>query len=154
CRALVGRALRHTVNRRALSCGESRRCLCLFYLLQYKNMKVVLQYPIAGKDARTIVESIEDGVRQGRIPHGASLPTVRALATSLNRSPTTIAAAYRMLRLRGVASAQGRGGTQVSARPPVLSRAAVSIPHGLRNLLQGSPDPHLLPDLRSFAQKL
>lgn len=117
-------------------------------------MKELLQYPIAGDDARSIIESIESGVRKGQIPHGAKLPTVRTLAISLKVSPTTVAAAYRMLRTRGVLSARGRRGTRVSARPPVLARAAASIPLGLRNLMQGSPDPHFLPDLRSFAQKL
>src|SRR5215213_10642954 len=117
-------------------------------------MKVVLQYPIAGGDARSLVESIEEGVRKGRIPHGASLPTVRALAMTLQVSPTTVAAAYRILRTRGVLSAQGRRGTKVSARPPVLTRSAISLPRGLRNLIQGSPDPQLLPDLRAVAPKL
>ncbi|MBM4254968.1 MAG: aminotransferase class I/II-fold pyridoxal phosphate-dependent enzyme [Deltaproteobacteria bacterium] len=117
-------------------------------------MKVVLQYLIAGDDARTIVDSIEDGVQKGSIPNGAMLPTVRALATALRVSPTTVAAAYRTLRTRGVLSAQGRRGTRISARPPVASRPAVSIPRGLRNLIQGSPDPQLLPDLRALAPKL
>jgi len=69
-------------------------------------------------------------------------------------SPTTVAAAYRMLRTRGLLSAQGRRGTRVSARPPVLTRSAISLPRGLRNLIQGSPDPRLLPDLRTLAPKL
>ena len=117
-------------------------------------MKVLLQYPISGKDARTIVESIEKGVRKGRIPQDAPLPTVRALANTLKVSPTTVAAAYRTLRTRGLLSAQGRRGTRVSARPPVLTRAAVSIPRGSRNLIQGSPDPLLLPDLCALAPRL
>ena len=117
-------------------------------------MKVLLQYPITGEDARTIAESIENGVRKGRIPQDTSLPTVRALANTLKVSPTTVAAAYRTLRTRGLLSAQGRRGTRVSARPPVLTRSAVMVPRGLRNLIQGSPDPLLLPDLRALAPKL
>jgi len=117
-------------------------------------MKQLVQYPIAGADASEIVTSIEDGVRRERIPHGAVLPTVRNLAATLKVSPTTVAAAYRTLRTRGMLSAQGRRGTRVSARPPVSSRPALEIPRGLRNLVQGSPDPQLLPDLRSIAQRL
>src|SRR6185503_15565798 len=117
-------------------------------------MKVMLQYAIAGEDARSIVESIEGEVREGRIPQGASLPTVRALAATLKVSPTTVAAAYRMLRTRGVLSAQGRRRTKVSARPPVSVRPAIVVRRGLRNLIQGSPDPLLLPDLRALAPKL
>ncbi|MGH7963994.1 MAG: aminotransferase class I/II-fold pyridoxal phosphate-dependent enzyme [Candidatus Binatia bacterium] len=117
-------------------------------------MKKMLQYSIAGEDARSIVESIEDEVRKGRIPQGGPLPTVRALATTLKVSPTTVAAAYRMLRTRGLLSAQGRRGTRVCARPPVLTRSAVTVPRGLRNLIPGSPDPLLLPDLRTLAPQL
>jgi DNA-binding transcriptional MocR family regulator len=117
-------------------------------------MKVMLQYTIAGEDARSIAESIEGEVREGRIPQGASLPTVRALAATLKVSPTTVAAAYRVLRTRGVLSAQGRRGTKVSARPPVAVRPTIVVRRGLRNLIQGSPDPLLLPDLRAIAPKL
>lgn len=114
----------------------------------------MLQYAIAGADAREIVQSIEDNIRRERIPQGATLPTVRALAAALRVSPTTVAAAYRTLRTRGVLNAQGRRGTRVSARPPVRSRPTLEIPRGLRNLIQGSPDPQLLPDLRSITSRL
>jgi DNA-binding transcriptional MocR family regulator len=117
-------------------------------------MKVLLQYPIAGSDASSIIASIEAGVRSGTIPQRAMLPTIRALAIALAVSPTTVAAAYRTLRTRGLLSAQGRRGTRVSARPPVVSRPALAIPRGVRNLIQGSPDPQLLPDLRTVAHRL
>lgn len=117
-------------------------------------MNVTLQYPIAGSDAREIASSLEEGVRLEKIPQGATLPTVRTLAAALKVSPTTVAAAYRMLRQRGLLSAQGRRGTRISARPPVLSRPILEIPYGLRNLIQGGPDPQLLPDLRSIVQQL
>lgn len=117
-------------------------------------MKEMLQYPIVGRDASEIEACIEEGVRLGKIGQGALLPTVRALATALAVSPTTVAAAYRTLRTRGLLSAQGRRGTRVSARPPVINRPAFAIPRGVRNLIQGSPDPQLLPDLRTVAQRL
>ncbi len=117
-------------------------------------MKVMLQYPIAGSDTSTIIASVEEGIRSGKIRPGAMLPTVRALAAALTVSPTTVAAAYRSLRIRGLLSAQGRRGTRVSARPPVTSRHALEIPHGVRNLIQGSPDPGLLPDLRAVVRRL
>jgi DNA-binding transcriptional MocR family regulator len=117
-------------------------------------MKIVLQYPIVGRDAREMVSNIEEAVRSGQIPPGAALPTVRALAVGLKVSPTTVAAAYRMLRQRGLLSTQGRRGTRISARPPVLSRLPLEIPRGVRNLIQGSPDPQLLPDLHALVQRL
>jgi DNA-binding transcriptional MocR family regulator len=114
----------------------------------------MVQYPIAGGDASAIVSSIEAGVRLGQIPHGATLPTVRVLAAALKVSPTTVAAAYRMLRQRGMLITQGRRGTRISARPPVVSRPILEIPRGLRNLIQGSPDPQLLPELRPIMAQL
>lgn len=117
-------------------------------------MKVLLQYVIIGHDASTIVASIEEGVRSGKMPQGSLLPTVRALAASLEVSPTTVAAAYRTLRARGLISAQGRRGTRISARPPLFSRPALETPRGVWNLIQGSPDPQLLPDLRPVVQQL
>ncbi len=152
--AIIRSAGRSAVKGGAFSRRKLRHCRILSYLLQYKNMKVMLQYPITGSDASAIVSSIEAGVRVGKIPHGAALPTVRALAAALKVSPTTVAAAYRTLRQRGMLIAQGRRGTRISARPPVLSRPMLEIPRGLRNLIQGSPDPQLLPDLRSLAPQL
>lgn len=117
-------------------------------------MKYVLQYPISGADASEIVQSIEDNIRHERIPNGAALPTVRALAAALQVSPTTVAAAYRTLRTRGVLSAHGRRGTRVNARPPVMSRPAMNVASHLRNLTFGNPDPDLLPDLQPVLQRV
>ncbi|HKA56438.1 MAG TPA: GntR family transcriptional regulator, partial [Candidatus Binatia bacterium] len=88
-------------------------------------MKELLQYTIAGAGASEIAASIERGVRAGRIAHGATLPPVRALASSLKVSPATVAAAYRALRLRGLVSGRRRQGTRVSHRPPPGLRPAV-----------------------------
>ncbi|MGE0684305.1 MAG: aminotransferase class I/II-fold pyridoxal phosphate-dependent enzyme [Candidatus Binatia bacterium] len=117
-------------------------------------MKQALQYPIAGADASEIVQSIEDNIRREHIPNGAALPTVRALAAALKVSPTTVAAAYRTLRTRGVLNAQGRRGTRVSARPPVVSRPVMKVASHLRNLTFGNPDPDLLPDPQTALQRL
>lgn len=87
-------------------------------------------------------------MRDGRLAAGAPLPTVRALARDLRLSPATVAAAYRLLRLRGLLSTGGRRGTRVSARPPLPSRLFAPVPAHLRNLADGNPDPRLLPRLR------
>lgn len=100
---------------------------------------------------------MEAGIRAGGLAPGAGLPTVRALAEELAVSPTTVAAAYRLLRERGLAAGAGRRGTAVNPRPAVLapaaeavvSRAAPSVPPDARNLASGAPDPKLLPNLRS-----
>ena len=117
-------------------------------------MNVVRQYGIRGATATEIAVSIEEAVRDGRVSAGTILPTVRALALGLRVSPTTIAAAYRGLRHRGLLSAEGRRGTRVVGRPPVAAAMArVEVPAHLRNLADGNPDPALLPPLRpAFAR--
>src|SRR5213594_2428641 len=110
-------------------------------------MNIVAQYGIRGDGARGIVTSVETAIRQGRLAAGAALPTVRDLARALRLSPTTVAAAYRTLRVRGLVHAQGRRGTRVSARPPLPIRPVAPAPSHLRDLSLGNPDPALLPSL-------
>jgi DNA-binding transcriptional MocR family regulator len=76
---------------------------------------------------------------------------VRELATALEVSPATVAAAYRTLRQRGLVTAQGRRGTVVAGAPPLRIRGARPLPPHARDLASGNPDPALLPTLRPFA---
>src|SRR6266481_4739015 len=68
--------------------------ICMSFLLQYVTMNVSVQYQIRGDSSNQIAASIEDGIRSGKLRAGELLPTVRALATRLHVSPTTVAAAY------------------------------------------------------------
>lgn len=111
-------------------------------------MSVPIQYAIRGATASAIAESVEAAVRKGRLAPGASLPTVRALASQLAVSPNTVAAAYRGLKSRGLIVGEGRRGTRIAARPPVARAWAPPVPAGLRDVASGSPDPKLLPRLR------
>src|SRR5207249_4176539 len=85
---------------------------------------------------------------------GTPLPTVRDLAHALRVSPTTVAAAYRTLRVRGLVHAQGRRGTRVSPRPPLPIRPVAPAPAHLRDLSLGNPDPALLPSLTRALARL
>jgi DNA-binding transcriptional MocR family regulator len=111
-------------------------------------MSVPLQYSIHGRRSSEVTRSIEDAIRDGRLPPGAALPPVRALARQLGVAPATVAAAYRALASRGLASGQGRRGTHVSPRPPLMVPGPPPIAPHLRNVADGNPDPARLPRLQ------
>jgi DNA-binding transcriptional MocR family regulator len=102
---------------------------------------------IRGTTAAEIAGSIEAAIREGRLPPGARLAPVRALAAELRVSPATVNAAYRSLRGRGLLAAAGRRGTSVRARPPLRIALVPPIPAGARDLASGNPDPALLAPL-------
>src|SRR5688572_19334401 len=97
---------------------------------------------IRGRSADSIAASIEGELHSGRLAPGARLPTVRELGTRLKVSPATVAAAYRLLRGRGLTIGAGRGGTRITSRPPssVARRTPAPAP-GLVDLASGNPDP-------------
>src|SRR6202041_1176033 len=138
------------------ACGK--RCdissICRASLLQYVTMNVSVQYQIRGESSNQIAASIENGIRGGKLRAGERLPTVRALAARLCVSPTTVAAAFNALRVRGLVHGSGRRGTVVNRRPPLLTRAALPPALGLRNLADGGPDPALLPRLKPHLMRL
>lgn len=118
-------------------------------------MSEPIHHRITGGNAHAVAESLETRIRDGRLLPGARVPTVRRLAASLDLSPTTVAAAYRFLRLRGVLKGEGRKGTFVSPRPPVAPpRPDLVVPEGLLDLAAGNPDPDLLPPLRPALRQL
>ena len=105
---------------------------------------------IAGSTAAAIASSIEQGLHRGRTGPGDPLPTVRDLAEGLKVSPATVAAAYKLLRHRGLISGHGRRGTLVARRAPTLLSAAsghAPAAAGAIDLTTGNPDPALLPPL-------
>ncbi|GLW71889.1 GntR family transcriptional regulator [Kitasatospora phosalacinea] len=80
---------------------------------------------------------------------GAALPPLRDLAGELGVNPNTVAAAYRLLRERGVIETAGRRGSRVRPRPATTPRdqARLPVPPGARDVSAGNPDPALLPPL-------
>jgi DNA-binding transcriptional MocR family regulator len=113
------------------------------------------QYRINGAGAAEIAASIERGIEGGALQPGAALPAVRTLAAELGVSPTTVAAAFKELRSRGLVMTRSRSGAQVSWRPPVAGVwRGVSPPAGVRDLAGGNPDPELLPDLTPLLRRI
>ncbi len=114
-----------------------------------------MAHSITGRTAVEIAASVEAALRAGGLGSGAKLPTVRALASKLGVSPTTVAAAYRTLRLRGLLVAQGRRGSAISHHPPIAQpRPAARVPASARDLASGNPDPALLPVLGPALRKI
>lgn len=102
----------------------------------------------SGRTATAIAASLERGLCAPSAATGQSLPTVRQLAATLGVSPTTVAAAYKLLRARGLVTGQGRQGTRTAPRQAAPSSvAALAVPAGARDLATGNPDEALLPPL-------
>jgi DNA-binding transcriptional MocR family regulator len=116
-------------------------------MLQNK-LTIVLSHNNSRTDgAVEIARAIEAAVDAGELAGGTRLPTVRDLARERSVSPTTVAAAYRMLRERGLLVGRGRAGTFVRASEALLPKTTAPIPAGVRDLRTGNPDRALLPDL-------
>src|SRR5258705_155424 len=103
-----------------------------------------------GTTAVKIAASAESAVATGRIAAGQQLPPVRALAPQLAVSPPPVAAAYRILKERGIASAEGRRGTIVRHASPAAPPGPALLPPHVRDLAAGNPAPELLPNLAPF----
>ncbi|MGN9761463.1 aminotransferase class I/II-fold pyridoxal phosphate-dependent enzyme [Streptomyces sp. SD31] len=111
-------------------------------------------YRIEGRRAAEIAASVERAVGSGELEPGQLLPPMRELAVELGVNPNTVAAAYRILRERGVIETAGRRGSRVRPRPATTGRESirVDVPEGVRDVATGNPDPLLLPPLaKAFA---
>jgi DNA-binding transcriptional MocR family regulator len=115
------------------------------------NTKVIIllsQHIGRGADADSIAAALEAAVAAGELLPETRLPTVRGLADDLRVSPTTVAAAYRALKLRGLVTTDGRRGTTVARQPPLRVGRPRALPRGVRDLASGNPAPPLLPPLK------
>ena len=116
---------------------------------------VLGDYRIRGRRATEIAADVEQAVGTGALEPGATLPPLRDLAAELGVNPNTVAAAYRLLRDRGVIETAGRRGSRIRPRPALTSRdsAWLVVPEGARNLADGNPDTALLPGLERAARE-
>ncbi|HKH50433.1 MAG TPA: GntR family transcriptional regulator [Mycobacterium sp.] len=69
---------------------------------------------------------IIDGIRDGRLPPGTRLPTVRELAGQMGLAVNTVARAYRELESAGVLETRGRFGTFVARVDPADTAMATA----------------------------
>ncbi|WP_030441544.1 aminotransferase class I/II-fold pyridoxal phosphate-dependent enzyme [Actinoplanes subtropicus] len=105
--------------------------------------------------ARGLAEAVGRAVGNGALAPGAKLPPVRTVARELRMSPTTVSAAWQLLRRAGTIQTDGRRGTVVATNRtggPGRYRAALRGRSGFAlDLSTGVPDPALLPALPSPA---
>jgi DNA-binding transcriptional MocR family regulator len=101
--------------------------------------------------ARGLAEAVGRAVGDGALAPGAKLPPVRAVAAELHMSPTTVSAAWQLLRRSGTIQTDGRRGTVVAGSRtggPGRYRAALRGRAGFTlDLSTGVPDARLLPAL-------
>lgn len=109
---------------------------------------------IRGRASAEIARDLESAIRDGRVGPGDRLPPVRTLADALGVSPTTVNAAYRSLRGRGLVSGAGRRGTSVRGRPALRTALVSPVPAGAIDLATGNPDPALLAPLGRALQRI
>ena len=67
-----------------------------------------------------------DAVREGRLPRGTRLPTVRDMAGELGLAANTVARAYRELEGAGIVETRGRHGTFVARSDPADAAMAAA----------------------------
>src|SRR5450756_446796 len=108
--------------------------------------------------ARGLAQAVSRAVRAGALRPGAKLPPIRALATALDLSPTTVSAGWALLARSGSIRTDGRRGTTVAdLREPAPGRYRRALERQLDftlDLSTGIPDPALLPDLAAALSEL
>ena len=107
----------------------------------------------SGDRADEVALDVERAIREGALSPGQRLPAIRDVADRSGLSPTTVAAAYRLLRERGLIDTHPRG-SRVTHRPPLRLPAAAQLPPGTLDLADGNPDPELLPPLGAHLERV
>ena len=116
---------------------------------------MLVQYQPRGSGAREIAANVEADIASGQLLPGTAVASVRRTAAALGVSTATVAAAMAELRRRGVVISRPRSGLEVADRPPVRAGFALAdVPAGTRDLVTGSPDVALLPDLAPALREL
>lgn len=102
---------------------------------------------VDGRRGTPIFEQVRvaviDAVRDGRLPAGARLPTVRELAAQLGLAVNTVARTYRELETAGIVETRGRQGTFVARSDPTdtaMAAAARAYADVARSLGVGAAD--------------
>src|SRR5665647_1445122 len=108
--------------------------------------------------ARGLAQAVSRAVRDGALAPGAKLPPIRAVATQLGLSPTTVSAGWALLARSGAIRTDGRRGTTIAGlqdlTPGRYRRALERQLDFALDLSTGTPDPALLPNLGQALSEL
>jgi len=108
--------------------------------------------------AKGLAQAVSRAVRDGALQPGAKLPPIRALATRLGLSPTTVSAGWALLARSGAIRTDGRRGTTIAdLQEPAPGRYRRALERQLDfalDLSTGTPDPALLPNLAAALGEL
>lgn len=111
--------------------------------------------------ARGLARAVSAAVRDGAVQPGTRLPPIRAVATQLGLSPTTVSAGWALLARSGAIRTDGRRGTTVAnvrdgdgGGPGRYRRALERQLDFALDLSTGTPDPALLPKLAPALSEL
>ena len=117
-----------------------------------------LEQRLDGSSARALADAVVTAMADGVLDSGTRLPPIRTVARELGLSPTTVSAAWGLLRRSGTIRTDGRRGTVVvGRRTDADSRYRLAVDHAATfalDLSTGVPDPRLLPDLRPALRSL
>ena len=86
-------------------------------------MKLHIDSDNAVPPFKQIVEQITEAVKDGKLPTGSQLPSVRDLATQLGVAANTAAKAYRLLEENQVVETKGRLGTFTKGKNELSQQA-------------------------------
>jgi DNA-binding transcriptional MocR family regulator len=110
------------------------------------------------QSARGLAQAVSRAVRDGALQPGAKLPPIRAVATRLGLSPTTVSAGWALLARSGAIHTDGRRGTTIAdLQDPAPGRYRRALERQLDfalDLSAGTPDPALLPNLAQALSEL
>ena len=116
-----------------------------------KTLLSALEERLDQPSAKGLAHAVSAAVRDGVLQPGDRLPPIRAVATELTMSPTTVSSAWALLARAGTVATDGRRGTTVlDPRPAVAGRYQQALEHQAGfalDLSTGVPDPALLPSL-------
>ncbi|MDH6575089.1 GntR family transcriptional regulator [Kitasatospora sp. MAP5-34] len=89
-------------------------------------MQLSIDHASATPPYEQVRAQIAEQAREGVLPTGLKLPTVRALAEELGLAANTVARAYRELESDGVVETHGRRGTLIAAAGDTAHRLAAA----------------------------